>query len=230
MPPAPSLYFLVEMQMMPQFASSLFSFFCELCVVSGKSMREAEISICRLLDVLTSSPGRFQLRLPLQNMLRQVRGSWHKTVASVGRTFSFVGATLVVNTVEESFSQRHNPPKRQPTQNESVLECKRLHLWNNRSSITTKMDITPQFLAAAMVLVTVSSGLRPPRSYYRRSYFSSVAPVSGHGAGPVPGPVRLGPAGYLRADLQTNESKHRPLSKKYPKKTHYRPYGSVSCG
>jgi len=114
MPPAPSLYFLVEMQMMPQFASSLFSFFCELCVVSGKSMREAEISICRLLDVLTSSPGRFQLRLPLQNMLRQVRGSWHKTVASVGRTFSFVGATLVVNTVEESFHKDIIPLKGSP--------------------------------------------------------------------------------------------------------------------
>ncbi|XP_017079571.1 uncharacterized protein LOC108113496 [Drosophila eugracilis] len=83
------------------------------------------------------------------------------------------------------------------------------------------------FLAAAMVmLITVASGLRPPRSYYRRSYFSAMAPGSGHGSGSLPGPVRLGPAGYLRSDLQTNESKHRPLSKKYPKKSHYRPYGS----
>ncbi|XP_052858716.1 uncharacterized protein LOC128266315 [Drosophila gunungcola] len=90
------------------------------------------------------------------------------------------------------------------------------------------MRLCRNFLVVAMLLVTVTvtSGLRPPRSYYRRSYFSAVAPGHGQGSGSLPGPVRLGPAGYLRADLQTNESKHRPVSKKYPKKSHYRPYGS----
>ncbi|XP_039492938.1 uncharacterized protein LOC120452666 [Drosophila santomea] len=88
------------------------------------------------------------------------------------------------------------------------------------------MKVCWNFLAAAVLLVTATSGLRPPRSYYRRSYFSAVGSGSGHGPGSLPGPVRIGPAGYLRADLQTNESKHRPLSKKYPKKSHYRPYGS----
>lgn len=75
-----------------------------------------------------------------------------------------------------------------------------------------------------MLLIAVASGVRPPRSYYRRSYYSAVAP----GSSTVPGPIRLGPSGYLRSDLQTNESKHRPISKKYPKKSQYRPYGSVS--
>ncbi|KAH8382406.1 hypothetical protein KR009_003376, partial [Drosophila setifemur] len=84
------------------------------------------------------------------------------------------------------------------------------------------------YLTAALVLISATSGLRNPRSYYRRSYFSAGAPShgSGHGSGSVPGPVRLSPSGYLRSDLQTNESKHRPISKKYPKKSHYRPYGS----
>ncbi|XP_017100900.2 uncharacterized protein [Drosophila bipectinata] len=77
-------------------------------------------------------------------------------------------------------------------------------------------------LAALLLLIAVASGLRPPRSYYRRSYYSAVAP----GSSAVPGPIRLSPSGYLRTDLQTNESKHRPISKKYPKKSHYRPYGS----
>ncbi|KAH8306362.1 hypothetical protein KR018_009071 [Drosophila ironensis] len=77
-------------------------------------------------------------------------------------------------------------------------------------------------MAVVLLLIVAASGLRSPRSYYRRSYYSAV----GQGPGSLPGPVRLSPAGYLRSDLQTNESKHRPVSKKYPKKSHYRPYGS----
>ncbi|XP_017020930.1 uncharacterized protein [Drosophila kikkawai] len=94
------------------------------------------------------------------------------------------------------------------------------------------MRLCCNFWAAALILATASSGLRPPRSYYRRSYFSALAPGAGHGHGSgsssssLPGPVRLGSSGYLRSDLQTNESKHRHVSKKYPKKSHYRPYGS----
>ncbi|XP_022214415.2 extensin [Drosophila obscura] len=83
------------------------------------------------------------------------------------------------------------------------------------------------FLAVAMLLlVATASGLRPARSFYRRSYYSALAPGSGQGSGSVPGPIRLAPSGYLRSDLQTNESKRRDVTKKYPKKSHYRPYGS----
>ncbi|XP_034489072.1 uncharacterized protein LOC117792875, partial [Drosophila innubila] len=78
-----------------------------------------------------------------------------------------------------------------------------------------------QLLAAALLLSSVACGLRPPRSFYRRSYYGASGP---------PGPVRLisaasGPPSY-RSDLQTNESKRRDVIKKYPKKTHYRPYTS----
>ncbi|KAH8381267.1 hypothetical protein KR093_001145, partial [Drosophila rubida] len=78
-----------------------------------------------------------------------------------------------------------------------------------------------QLLAAALLLSSLTLGLKPPRSYYRRSYYSSVGP---------PGPVRLvspsSGAPSFRSDLQTNESKRRDVTKKYPKKTHYRPYSA----
>ncbi|XP_030553876.1 extensin [Drosophila novamexicana] len=83
------------------------------------------------------------------------------------------------------------------------------------------MRLCWNLLSAALLLGSLASGLKPPRSFYRRSYYSSVGP---------PGPVHLvsgsnGPPGY-RADLQTNESKRRDVAKKYPKKTQYRPYTS----
>ncbi|XP_051864017.1 uncharacterized protein LOC117576343 [Drosophila albomicans] len=74
-------------------------------------------------------------------------------------------------------------------------------------------------LAAALLLSSVTSGLRPPRSYSRRSFYSSVGP---------PGPVRLTPPASglpsYGSDLLTNESNRRDVAKKYPKKTHYRPF------
>ncbi|XP_030369309.1 uncharacterized protein LOC115620276 [Scaptodrosophila lebanonensis] len=74
-------------------------------------------------------------------------------------------------------------------------------------------------LAAMLLLGSTACGLRPPRSYYSRSYYSSVAP---------PASARLSPpyTSYTRADLQTNESKRREVSNNYPKKTSYRPFRS----
>ncbi|XP_017858259.1 PREDICTED: uncharacterized protein LOC108610329 [Drosophila arizonae] len=83
------------------------------------------------------------------------------------------------------------------------------------------MRLCWNLLGAVLLLGSIASGLKPPRSFYRRNYYSSAGP---------PGPVRLvsapsGPPSY-RADLHTNESKRRDVVNKYPKKTHYRPYTS----
>ncbi|EDW84499.1 uncharacterized protein Dwil_GK13109 [Drosophila willistoni] len=86
------------------------------------------------------------------------------------------------------------------------------------------MRLNWNLLSTVLLLGSTVSGLRSPRSYYRRSYYSAAA------VGPPPGStlrlIRQGPPSYPRADLQTNESKRRDVTKKYPKKTHYRPYES----
>ncbi|KAH8417692.1 hypothetical protein KR222_004433, partial [Zaprionus bogoriensis] len=75
-----------------------------------------------------------------------------------------------------------------------------------------------QLWAALLLLLgSASSALKPAKSFYRRSYYNAVGP---------PGPLRLVAAPSFLGDLQTNESSRRDVSKKYPKKTHYRPYVS----
>lgn len=76
-------------------------------------------------------------------------------------------------------------------------------------------------LWAALLLLSsaLSSALKSPKSFYRRSYYNAVGP---------PGPMRLVAAPSFRGDMQTNESSRRDVTKKYAKKTQYRPYVSVS--